>query len=105
MQGAASCQALLDGGESQVLQSQSFHLGFKTDPKAFLPGMSEEFSPGLTPLTCFIFLLCLPGFQLEAKSSARRGQPIPATSLTHMGGPKKEEESPRVFGLCWLEWA
>lgn len=52
----------------------------------------EEFPPVLTPLTCFIFPLCLPGFQLKAKTGAWGGQPIPVTSLTHMGAPKKVQK-------------
>lgn len=75
MQGAASCQALPSGGEPAVggchkssRARQSFHLSFRTDPKAFLPALSEEFPPVLSPLICVIFPLCLPGFQLEAKA-------------------------------------
>lgn len=113
MQGAASCQALLAGEEPALggchkssRTRQSFHPGFRTDPKVFLPGLSEEFPPPLTPLICFIFPpLCLPGFQLEAKVRARGGQPIPAMSPTHIGAPREVQKSPRVFGVGWLEWA
>lgn len=112
MQGAASCQALLAGGELGIGRChkssrarQSFHLSFKMEPKAFLPRLSEEFSPVLTA-TYLFHLPPLPSWlPAEAKAQAWGGQPIPATLQTHIGAPKKVQKSPCVFEVCWLEWA
>lgn len=109
MHGAASCQALLARGELGVegchkssRARQSIHLSFRMDPKTFLSGLSEQFSPALTPLTCFIFTLWLPA---GSKYSSLGRSAHPPTSPTHIGAPKKVQKSPCAFGVCWLEWA
>lgn len=107
MHGAASCQALLARGELGIggchkfsRARQSIHLSFRTDPKAFLSGLSEQFSPALTPLTCFIFTLCLPGFQLEANTQAWGGQPIQPHRQPTSELPKRFRKAPVHLGCA-----
>lgn len=68
---------------------------FKADPQTCLPRLSKEFSSVLTPFICFLFLFCLPGFQLEAKTGAWGDQPITGTSPAHIRLPKRFRKAPR----------
>lgn len=111
MQGAASCQALLAGGEPGVggchkssRTRQSFHLGFRTDPRVFLPGLSEEFPPLLTPLICFI----LPPSAFLASSWKQKFEPgeVSPSQPRHQPTserPKRVRKAP--VHLRWAGWS
>lgn len=98
-------------GIGGVTHAPEFSPRFETDPITFLPRLSKEFSSVFTPLICFLFPLCLPGFQLEAKPGAWGAQPIKGTSPAHIRAPQKVQESSQkgsekpLFGVCRLEWA
>lgn len=89
-------------GIGGVTHAPEFSPRFETDPITFLPRLSKEFSSVFTPLICFLFSLCLPGFQLEAKPGAWDAQPIKGTSPAHITelpkrfrkAPKKVQKSP-----------
>lgn len=101
----------MEMGTGAVTSAPELSPHFKADPQTCLPRLSKEFSSVLTPFICFLCLLCLPGFQLEAKTGTWGGQPITGTSPAHIRAPKKVQESSQkgsekpLFEMCRLEWA
>lgn len=99
--------AAMEMGAGGVTSAPELSPHFKTDPKTFLPRLSEEFSSVLTPFILDIYVSSSPSafltFHLEAKPGARGAQPITGTSPAHIRAPKKVQKFP--FGVCRLEWA
>lgn len=96
--------AAMEMGVGGVTSAPELSPPFKTDPKTFLPRLSE-FSSVLTPFILDIYVSSSPfaflTFHLEAKPGARGAQPITGTSPAHIRAPKKVQKFPCLGCADW----